>query len=418
MKTLILNTNDIQGGAAQAAYRLHTSLRRTGVDSKMLVDNKISDNPNVYGLIRKFDKAWSKIRPLLNEIPLKSYNWKKTPFYTGWIGRNITKEVVVKESDILNLHWIAGGFLSLNGISKFVKLSKPIVWTLHDMWVFTGGCHHADDCEKYTESCGACPQLNSNKRNDITREIWKRKKDVYNNLNLTIVTPSKWLAKCAKRSSLLLNSKIEVIPHGLDTEIYKPLDKMMVRGIFNLPENKKIILFGAVGGTQAKGKGFKYLKSAVYELVKMWPALRNKMCLLIFGSSHSEEIEEFPFDVKFLGRLSDDISLALAYNAADVFVGPSLREAFGQTFTEAISCGTPSVAFDYSGQKDIIDHKINGYLAEYKNSKSLAEGIKWVLEDENRRLALGEAAREKALREYSIELQAKRYTSLYENLLR
>ena len=417
MKVVMVNKSDIQGGAARAAYRLHTGLRTIGVDSRMVVDDKISDDPSIYGSEGKINKLWSKVRPFIDGLPLKFYDWQKTSFHPARIGRNIVRDELVKQADIINLHWIAGGLLSIKGISRLAQLGKPIVWTLHDMWAFTGGCHYSVDCEKYIDSCGSCPQLNSNKDNDITRRIWRRKKRAYKNLDLTIVTPSKWLAECAKRSSLFLNLEVQVIPHGLNTGTFKPIDKLTARSILNLPENKKIILFGAMGVTTNRLKGFQYLKEAISKLKKMKVVNKDELCFVIFGASHSKDIEKIPFEARFLGRLHDDFSLALTYSAADVLVGPSLQEAFGQIYSESMSCRTPCVAFDYGGPKDIIDHKINGYLAEYKNSKSLAGGIKWILEDENRAFKLGESARKKAVETYSLETQAKKYTKLYEELL-
>lgn len=418
MKVVIVNKSDNQGGAARAAYRLHIGLRGIGVDSKMLVDSKISDDPNVYGTIGKISKAWSKVRPFIDRIPLKFYDWQKTPFHLAWIGRrNIQKDELFKQADIINLHWIAGGLLSIKSISRLAQLGKPIIWTLDDMWAFTGGCHYSEDCEKYINSCGACPQLNSDKDNDITRRIWRRKKRAYKDVDLTIVTPSRWLAECAKRSSLFSNLEVQVISYGLNTGIFKPIDKLTAKSILNLPKNKKIILFGAMSATTNRLKGFQYLKEAISKLKKMKVINKHELCLVIFGASHSKDIEKIPFEIRFLGRLYDDFSLALSYSAADVFVGPSLEEAFGQIYTESMSCGTPCVAFDHGGPKDIVDHKINGYLAEYKISKSLAGGIEWILEDENRAFKLGESARKKAVEKYSLEIQARRYLSLYEKLL-
>jgi glycosyltransferase involved in cell wall biosynthesis len=229
MKVTHLSKSDIQGGAARAAYRIHVGLGQIGVDSKMLVDDKIGYDPAVHAPEGIISKAWTMVRPSVNNIPLKFYDWQKTPFYTAWIGRNPAAHYLLKQSDIIHLHWIAGGLVSIKDISRLAKLGKPIVWTLPDMWAFTGGCHYAGNCEKYIDSCGKCPQLGSNRSNDITRKIWKRKRRAYANLNLTIVAPSRWLAECARRSSLLCDSKIETIPFGLNTDIFKPINKLLAR---------------------------------------------------------------------------------------------------------------------------------------------------------------------------------------------
>ncbi len=415
MKVSIVNKSDSQGGAARAAYRLHTGLRKIGVDSKMIVDSKISDDPNVYGPEGKIRKLWSKVRPFIDKIPLKFYDWQKTPFHPAWIGKNIVGEEFTKQADIINLHWIAGGFLSIRGVSRFTKLGKPIVWTLHDMWAFTGGCHYSGECEKYINSCGTCPQLNSDKDNDITRRIWRKKRKAYKDLHLTIVTPSRWLAGCAKRSSLLSDSKVEVIPNGLNSSIFKPIDKMTARNILNLPKNKKIILFD-ISATTNRLKGFKYLKKAISELEKMKTFNKDELCLVILGASHSRNIEKISFETKFLGRLYDDFSLALSFSAADVFITPSLQDNLPNTVMESLSCGTPVVGFNIGGISEMVEQQVNGYLSEYKNSKSLAQGIRWILEDENRAFKLGEAARKKAVEKYSLEMQAEQYESLYRSL--
>lgn len=417
MKVLQLNKSDIQGGAARAAYRLHTGLKKIGVDSKVLVDDKISDDPNVYVPAGKIGKLWRIIRPSIDRAPLRFYDWQKTPFHLAWIGKNMTKDKLIGEADVINLHWITGGFLSIKNISKLARLNKPIVWTLHDMWAFTGGCHYSEDCDKYVDQCGSCTQLNSTRKNDITRRIWKKKKRVYRDLNLTVVTPSKWLAECAKKSSLLSDFNIETIPNALDTGIFKPVDKLLARDVLNLPKNKKIILFGAMGATTNKLKGFKYLKKAIQALIKREVFNRKQLCLGIFGRSHSKDLKNFPFEVRFLGKLRDDFSLMLSYNAADVFAIPSLQDNLPNTVMESISCRTPVVGFNVGGISDMINHKKNGYLAEYKDPQSLAEGIAWVLEDEERASKLGEVARKKAVEEYSLEVQAKRYLELYKNLL-
>jgi len=209
----------------------------------------------------------------------------------------------------------------------------------------------------------------------------------------------------------------KIIPNGLDIDTFKPIDKLTARDILNLSKNKKIILFGAVKATTNKLKGFQYLKEAISKLEKMKAFNKDELCFIIFGASHSKDIERIPFEVKFLGRLYDDFSLTLSYSAADVFMIPSLQDNFPNTVIESLSCGTPLVGFNIGGIPEMIEHRVNGYLSEYKNSESLAEGIKWILEDENRTLKLREAARKRAVEKYSSEIQAKRYMSLYKKLL-
>jgi glycosyltransferase involved in cell wall biosynthesis len=382
MKVVHINTSDIHGGAAIAAHRLHKSLLNENIDSKMLVMNKDSDEKEiVFARNNNFEKhIFSKSRTLLKKVILSKYrNRKDIIFSPAKFGLDITKNKVIQEADVIHLHWVVGGFLSLNSLDKLFSLDKKIVWTLHDMWAFTGGCHYSGTCEEYTNNCGDCPILNSNKDNDLSRKVFAIKKDIFQQQNIDVITCSNWLGDCARESALLKTKNINIIPNILDTNIFKPINKNIARKILNLDINTKYILFGAINSTADKRKGWKYLKEAVQILDKVDDNFKNEIELLVFGSSYSKNIESLPFEVKFLGRLYDEYSLSLVYNASDVFVGPSLEEAFGQTFNESIFCGTPAVSFESTGTEDVIEHKINGYLAEYKNSEDLAKGIIWTL---------------------------------------
>lgn len=419
MKVLHVNTSDIQGGAARAAFRLNQALNKLNVNSKMLVQSKAGDDINVKSVAEtKMQKGLAKIRPYYEVLFLELYkNRQKAPFSVARTGVDICKNKYVKKADLINFHWINGGFLSIKNIKKLGYLYKPTVWTLHDMWPFTGGCHYSEGCTKYKENCGQCPILNSGKDRDLTRRIWEKKNKFYKNLNLTIVTCSNWLAQCAKDSSLFKDLRIEVIPNSVDINIFKPIKKEIARDILNIPHNKYLLLFGAASATSDKRKGFSYLNRALNKIKVTYPELKDKIELIIFGASYSEDINKLSIKTNFLGRLNDDYSLALCYSAADMFVGPSLEEAFGLTYTEAMACSTPCVAFDYSGPKDIINHKQNGYLAEYKFADDLAQGICWMLEDKSRLIDLGKNARQKVLDNYTYDIVGNKYLKLYKELL-
>lgn len=409
IKPLIVNTMDIDGGAARAAYRLHQGLKQLNIDSTMLVGNKTSDDITVLGTNNKLGKAWIKIAAALDSLPLKTYSTSNNLMFSlQWLPDQLEGKVVEINPDVIHLHWINNGYMQIETLGK---LKKPIVWTLHDMWAFTGGCHYSDDCDQYTMSCGACPQLGSHRKGDITQWIWQRKAKAWSNLNLTIVTPSRWLADCAKKSLLFHNLRIEVIPNGLNTQVYKPMDKIMARKWLNLPLDKHLILFGAINPTANKRKGFHLLKPAIQNLSQEHNS--NNIELVIFGASQPLEVPNFGFKTHYLGRLHDDIGLALVYSAADVMIVPSIQEAFGQTASESLACGTPVVAFDITGLKDIIDHQHNGYLAKPFDVDDLAQGIAWVLEDKERLINLSNNAREKVERNFSLEVQANNYLSIY-----
>lgn len=415
MKILQLSTSDINGGAARAAYRLHQGLQRINVHSQMLVQAKQSDDSRVIGSRTNsgIGQTVTGLRLILDELPLKFYpNRKRTTYSLQWLPDTINAKITQLNPDVINLHWINLGYLKIETIAKF---NKPIVWTLHDMWAFTGGCHYSQDCDRYTASCGACPQLHSRKDWDLSRWVWQRKAKAWRNLNPTIIALSSWLAKCATSSSLFKELRIKLIPNGLDTQRYRPINRQVARDLLNLPQDKQLILFGSLEATSDQRKGFHLLQPALQDLSKSkW---QDGLELVIFGASQPETSVDFGFKAHYLGTLNDDLSLALVYSAADVFVLPSTQENLANTVMEAIACGTPCVAFSIGGMPDMIEHQKNGYLAQPHQIEDLAQGIAWVLENRERHQKLSYRAREKAEQEFTLEIQACRYLSLFTEIL-
>lgn len=413
MQILHLSESD-GGGAGRAALRLHQGLQRLGITSQMLVQLKYTDNSAIFAPETKLGKLSAKLKlpERLDALPLKLYRQRKaSDFSLQWVPSGIRENVAQLAPDVVNLHWVSHGYLPIETIAK---LNKPIVWTLHDMWAFTGGCHYAQECDRYNNSCGACPQLGSQKNEDLSRWVWQRKAKAWKNLNLTIVTPSRWLAKCASSSSLFKDLRVEVIPYGLDLQNYKPMPRQVVRELLNLPQDKQLILFGAMYPDSDRRKGFHFLQQALQNLSStQW---HNQVELVIFGASRPKEQIELGLNAHYLGRLNDDISLAAVYAAADVFVAPSLEDNLPNTVMEAIACGTPSVAFNIGGMPDMIEHQHNGYLAQPFESEDLARGIVWVLENKERYQKLCDRARQKAEKEFTWEIQASRYKILYSEI--
>jgi glycosyltransferase involved in cell wall biosynthesis len=284
------------------------------------------------------------------------------------------------------------------------------------MWAFTGGCHYSGDCEGYTKSCGSCPQLQSKTNWDLSRWVWQRKRKAWNNLNLTIVTPSKWLAECAKASSLFQGLRIEVIPNGVDIQKYKPINQAQARDILGLPIDKNLILFVSASAISDSRKGFQFLQPALQQL-RHNLQLKDQTELVIVGSSPPIDPPNLGFKAHYLGRLNDDISLALLYAAADVFVAPSLEDNLPNTVIESLACGTPCVSFKIGGMPDMIDHRQNGYLAQPFEIKDLANGIAWVLMDSERHKALREQSRKRVEKEFSTKQQVEQYVGLYRQLI-
>lgn len=380
MKVVHINTSDIVGGAGIAAHRLHLELLNKGIDSKMLVLEKKNDEKEVFTINRsKYYKFLLKILNSKLEY-LNFYRHKKRKnkiiFSSGKYGIDILSCKEIQEADIIHLHWINSNYINLKTLKKIGQLNKKIVWTLHDMWPFTGGCHYTNECKKYKGNCGNCEILESFKEEDITRKILLSKEKIYSKIDLTIIGCSHWISSCAKESSLFHNYKIYTIPNFLNEQNFKKIDKNLSREILNLDKNKKYILFGAINSINDERKGYKYFKEAL-EVLKKDVNFFEEIEILIFGASYSEE--KLPFKSKFMGHLYDEYTINLLYNSADIFVAPSVEENLANTVNESLTSGTAVVAFNIGGMPDMIDHMKNGYLAEDRNSLDLATGIKMML---------------------------------------
>jgi len=413
MKVLFVNTNDLYGGAARAAYRIHSGLRCIGVDSLMLVGNKTSDDDSIIGPAAAWEKGMRPFRSKMDASPLRFYRSRdQIIFSLAWLPDGLAGRVSQIDPDVVHLHWVCGGFLRIETIRRFLR---PIVWTLHDMWAFTGGCHIDKGCDGYVRKCGKCPSLASSMNWDLSRWVWKRKHKAWQDLNITVVAPSRWLAGCAGSSSLFGKMRVEVIPNGLDLSVFKPFNKRMARELLNLPQNKKLILFGAMNSINDKYKGFQLLQPALRQLMDYgWS---GNVELIVFGASRPASPPDLGMKALYVGCLSDDISLSLLYAAADVYVSPSIADNLPNTVMESLACGTPCVAFDIGGMSDMIEHKTTGYLARPFDAEELSRGIAWVLEDEDRWQRLSFQAREKVEKEFDIQDIARRYAELYEELL-
>ena len=398
-------------GAGRAAIRLHQGLLNQSVDSTALVLYKISDDP----LVRQLDKKisfYKQTQDKLSKRVTKKFFGCDTTFSVNFSPSLMLNAIAETKPDLINLHWIGREFLKIEDLQK---LQIPLVWTLQDMWSFTGGCHYSEKCDRFTKSCGACPQLPSNKENDLSRWVWQRKAKAWSDIDLTIVAPSSWIGDCAKSSSLFGNLRVEVIPFCLDTNKYKPVEQKVARELLNLPQDKQLILFGAFSSTTDERKGFHLLAQALQSLSHSgW---EEKAELAIFGASQPKEPLDLGFKAHYLGRFHDDVALNLLYSAADVMIVPSIQESFGQTASEALACGAPVVAFKATGLKDIVDHQHSGYLVQPYQFEDLAKGIAWVLEDKERHQNLRIAARAKAVDSFSSAIQAQSYLSLYSEIL-
>lgn len=409
MNPLLVSTQD-KHGAGTSAYRLHAGLQRIGVPSKLLVRDQGMDDAAIDAPATELGKGLSRIRQSVDALPLRWIKPKNPSFSLEWVPDRLVADVKRLSPDLVNLHWICKGYVQIESIAK---LGKPVVWTLHDMWAFTGGCHYHEGCDRYQESCGACPQLSNPGVRDASRWVWNRKRRAWTSLNLTVVAPSRWLAECAQSSSLFGNYRVETIPYGLDTEVYKPIERHLARRLLNLPNDKRLVLFGATVLSDRR-KGWHLLQSALEKLSQS--GMREQLECVVFGSYRSER-EARGIKTHFLGRLNDDVTLALAYSAADVFIAPSIQDNLPNTVMEALACGTPCVAFKIGGMPDMIDHCQNGYLVAPFDVDDLVQGVLWVLGDRERHAQLGSYAREQVEQRFSLERQAYQYQSLFAQVL-
>lgn len=380
----------------------------------MLVQYKSVNDELVIGPSTRIALAKSLLLAIADRLPLLLYpKSKKRGWALGWIRTSIESRVEAAAPDLVNLHWVCGGFVPIRALTNF---NRPLVWQLHDSWAFTGGCHLPGDCLRYRKSCGACPQLGSHKLRDLSRWVWEQKKTHWGARDITVVSPSNWLAECARASGLLGDQRVEVIPHGLDTTVFKPMARDFARKRADVVSNDKIILMGAIRSTTDKNKGFDFLQPTLKRLAEDGWGKRAE--LVVFGAREPRYPRDMGLKTTYVGRLDDDAQLAALYSAADVFVAPSIQEAFGLTVLEALACGTPVVAFEVGGIADMVEHKRTGYLASPFDTDDLATGISWVIEDKNRNRWLSEQARKKVENEFAIEKVAGMQVSLYEEILK
>ena len=416
MRIVHLSTSDSFGGAAIAATRLMRALRKEGEDVKMMVRDRELKDPDIISIdgsplskrINQLRFVWERLVIYIQNGLDRSNLFKVSIANTGI---DLSRRSIIQKSDIIHLHWINQGFLSLESIKKLQKTGKPIVWTMHDMWPFTGICHHAWECERYSHECGKCPLLNSLKRFDLSFLTLRKKSAI--NSNIRMVSVSSWLRGKALMSSIAQSKDIKVIPNVIDLEVFHPSDKLAARRKYSLPIEKKIILMGAVR-IDDPVKGFFFLKEALNNLHMEC----GDILLVLLGEvKDSKILGDVSFPIIQLGFRSDLFEVAQLYSAVDVNVVPSFYETFGQTIIEAMACGCPSVSFNNSGQVDVIDHKKNGYLAAYKDAADLATGIDWVLNKADRE-KLSFNARKKVEENYSEAVVAKQYIDLYRSLLK
>lgn len=416
MRVLIINTSERTGGAAIAANRLMDALRNNGIQAKMLVRDKQTNQVTVIGLKKSWWKVWQFLWERI--VIWKANHFKKHNLFEVDIantGTDITTLPEFTQAEVVHLHWVNQGMLSLKDIRRIIDSGKPIVWTMHDMWPFTGICHYAGECKKYTSQCEHCPVLYKGHKKDLAYQTFRKKEKVLKGSHISFVACSQWLERMAKQSHLLQNQFVTNIPNAINTNLFKPRDKANAREKLHLPLDKKLLLFGSVKTTD-KRKGIDYLVEACKILSSTQPQFCQNLGVVILGKQSELYESLFPFPIYSLGYVNNEKELVDIYNAVDLYVTPSLQDNLPNTIMEAMACGVPCVGFNVGGIPEMIDHLHNGYVADYKSAEDFANGILWTL-DEGEYQSLSEEAHRKVSSSYSESTIARKYIHIYNKII-
>jgi glycosyltransferase involved in cell wall biosynthesis len=408
MKVAHLSYSDRLGGAARAAFRLHRALVASGVDSKMYVANKVSDDYRVIGPRGRTERLSLSLRNFVADTLCRTSLPENGVMRSlGLTGTGLVSRAEMDRCDIVNLHWIGSETVALKEIGA---CNRPLVWRVADMWPFCGAEHYSDIGPSARWRAGYDKTPPGGKvRFDIDRFVWAQKaKYIPSNTHFVATTP--FVAQCLRESALFKNAEVTVIPNTLDTRQYQPWPKPMARQLLNLPLGATLVLFGALGGSADPRKGWDFLKAALEQLERRMPGVEG----VIFGQSEPAGAVGLRMPLHWVGHVNDDVTLSLLYSAADVMVVPSRQETFGQTASESQACGTPVVAFNTTGLADVVSDRETGYLAQPYSSDDLARGIEWVLENNERHESLSRAARNRAVALWSVETVVPQYIKVYE----
>ena len=418
MRVLIVNTSERTGGAAVAAHRLMDALNDNGVKTMMLVRDKQTDDICVAScgssIKNKWNFIWERVVIWWHNRLSRQNLFKISIANTGI---DITKTREFEEADIIHLHWINQGMLSLKGIRKILQSGKPVVWTMHDMWPLTAICHHAYECQHYVTACHDCPFLQHPNGRDLSHKVFRKKQRLLSShgsagMNLTFVAVSDWLAERARQSALTGHFQVKVIPNALSLHQFTIIDRIDARSALKIKE-PYVIVFGAAR-IDDPIKGMDYLIEALQRLTDSGRVHASDIRLLLFGNLRNPEVlTKMPVPYTYLGYINDTYKQSEIYSASNATVSSSLYETFGQTLIEAMACGSIPVSFDGSGQTSIISHLKNGFLASRLSAESLAEGIEWAL----RSNLSAQELRRSVIRHFAESVVANHYINLYQSIV-
>jgi glycosyltransferase involved in cell wall biosynthesis len=408
LSVLHISFEDNIGGSAKAAYKIHLGLRERGVNSKMLVRWKITSDPDV-GLISEGDLN------VLDRVGRWGFDKMGLQYLFYPSSFALLRHPHFKEADIVQLYNVHGGFFAYS-VLPLISSRKKIVWRLSDMWAFTGHCSYSYECDRWKSGCGECPNLAEYPplNIDTSALLWRIKRMVYERSDIHVVTTNSWMTKLVEQSALLRRFQRSVIPNGINTETFSAIPKGTAREALGLQRDSKVVLFASHAVLPGKRKGAEFI---IPTMEKVSTENGKKLVLIVLGEKAESWKDGHGYKTLRLGFTQSERLLAVAYSAADVLLYPSIAENFPNSVVEAFACGTVAVGFDIGGMSDAIRHMDTGYLARSLDMEELAVGLNLLLKDDELRAKMSERCRKLVKKEYSLELQAKRFEDLYRRLL-
>ena len=414
MRVVFLSTSQLDGGAAIATHRYFDAYRYAGGDAIYASAHVRKPGPGIVEL--KHPALMRKLVKFLFKLERKMTAKRKIPNEGYWsVGRwpRFNRRKIEKlKPDVLCINWINDDFLSVKEIGKF---KVPVVWVFHDLWAVTGGCHYPGSCKGFTTGCGNCPKLKYSGHHDWSRLLWRKKYELWNDLDVTVLCPSNWMARKVKESRLFGNRRIEVCPYSIELDIFKPMDGARLKKSLGIKAHQKILLFGAVNSMRDTRKGGHLLVDALSRLEGR--VLADDLVFLVFGAHQSPELEKIPFRVINLGVVREKPDLAAYYAVSTAFVLPSLEDNLPNTVLESLACGTPVVAFNIGGVPDMVDHNVNGFLVDQSNTILLADALEAMVKmPETHYATMQKAARRKMEEHFNREVVGKKLNEIFESV--
>jgi len=413
MKVALVSSYDLEGGAARAAYRLHEALRESGVDASMSVLYRSSESPDVHGGSGLGARLAARVRWRVDHAPAQALGLPRGDFALNWLHGDLAARLRLMAPDVVHLHWLNAAFVS---VAEIAALRQPVVWTAHDMWPFTGGCHYDGACGRFeAQACTSCPMQRRFRACALPKQRLAAKLTASTRASVHYVVPSHWMAGVAVRSPVARQRPVRVIPNAIDTRRFQPIARDAARALFGLPQDRTLLLFGAVNAQADPRKGYAQLQAGLKTLQAR--GVHENAALVVFGSATRGTGQLYGLPVHYLSHLHDETSLVALYSSADLFVAPSLQDNLPNTVLEANACGLPSVAFDIGGMSNLIEHRVSGWLAAADDTDALADGLVYGLREPHWRLAAGRAARAAAVARFDYPVVAAAHSALYRQVL-